>query len=144
MHDAILTKDFNGLTAAQPAIPANWYYDPSHFELEMREILQKQWVYVCRSDALQKPGDYRVFEIGDQSIIVLRDNHGDIRGFYNTCRHRGSALCTNEAGTADRRLTCPYHQWTYALDGRLLSTGPMRAVAGFDRKEYGLFKIAVQ
>jgi Rieske 2Fe-2S family protein len=143
MDDRLLETEFNGLTGAQPAIPASWYYDPGQFDREMREIWRRQWVYVGRAEGLSAPGAYRTCTIGGQGVIVLRDEEARLRGYFNTCRHRGSVLCTEQAGTLDRRITCPYHQWTYALDGRLLATGPMRRVANFDRADHGLHQIAV-
>ncbi|MDU8945676.1 aromatic ring-hydroxylating oxygenase subunit alpha [Ovoidimarina sediminis] len=144
MHDdLILASEFNGLTAAQPSLPARWYTDPAHFDREMREIWRRNWIYLCRRETLPEPGAFRTFTVGGQEIVILADADGTLRGFFNTCRHRGSALCTEAAGRFDRRITCPYHQWSYALDGRLLATGPMRKVENFDRADYGLLGIAV-
>ncbi|MCB1424141.1 MAG: aromatic ring-hydroxylating dioxygenase subunit alpha [Nitratireductor sp.] len=141
--DRILEEGFNGLASAQPALPAAWYFEPAQFDREMRDIWGKSWVYLCRADSLPHTGDFRSFSIGGQEILVVRGEDGAVHGFFNTCRHRGSALCTSETGRFERRIVCPYHQWTYGLDGRLLATGRMRPVAGFDRAEYGLHAIAI-
>ena len=141
--DRILEKGFNGLASAQPTLPASWYFDPAHFEREMRGIWHRNWIYLCRADSLSAAGEFRTFAIGGQEILVVRGEDAAAHGFFNTCRHRGSTLCTEETGRFDRRITCPYHQWAYGLDGRLLATGRMRQVAGFDRSGYGLHKVAI-
>ena len=135
---------FNGLAAAQPALPASWYHDPDHDAREMREIWHRSWVYLCRVEALAEPKSFRTFTVAGQNLLLVRDQDGALKGYFNTCRHRGSVLCTAEAGSLERPLiVCPYHQWSYDLSGRLRATGPMRPVAGFDRSDYGLHRIAV-
>jgi Rieske 2Fe-2S family protein len=81
------------------------------------------------------PGNYLTVQIGDYPIVVLRDRDGGLRAYHNTCRHRGSRICSAEHGTAPR-LVCPYHQWTYALDGRLIAARDMGG--DFDKSQYGL------
>ena len=74
--------------------------------------------------------------------MVLRDTAGDLKAFHNTCRHRGSILCTKAAGKiAGKLLTCPYHQWAYAMDGRLIATSSHAEPVGFDKSDYGLFPV---
>lgn len=140
----VLETGFNGLSRAMPAIPASWYFDPDHYEREMSVIWRKTWVYLCRADTLDGPRAFRTFEIAGQPILILRDAEGTLRGFYNTCRHRGSILCQEKAGQFGKPLiTCPYHQWAYDLAGRLRATGPMRPVDGFDRENFPLLPVAV-
>lgn len=141
--DPILESGFNGLTAAQPSLPASWYFEQPHFQREMGEIWRKNWIYLCRADNLSRPGDFRTFTIAGQELLVVRGEDNGIHGFHNTCRHRGSTLCTAGTGRFDRRIICPYHQWTYGLDGRLLATGRMRKVAGFNHADHGLYKFAI-
>jgi len=144
MAEGVLASGFNGLTSAQPALPAIWYYDPAQFEREMREIFHKNWIYLCRSAALAEPRAFRRFSVAGQDILVVRGEDGTLNGHFNTCRHRGSTLCTAEEGRLEKPLiVCPYHQWAYGLDGRLRATGPMRKVEGFDRADYGLHPVAV-
>ncbi|HUS54230.1 MAG TPA: aromatic ring-hydroxylating dioxygenase subunit alpha [Thermohalobaculum sp.] len=140
----VMETRFNGLTAAQPALPASWYFDPVQYEREMRSIWQQNWVYLCRSDTLAGPKAFRTFTIAGQDLLLVRDEDDVLQGYFNTCRHRGSTLCTHASGTLERPLVvCPYHQWAYDLGGRLRATGPMRRVGGFDRTEFGLHRIAV-
>ncbi|WP_371224700.1 aromatic ring-hydroxylating oxygenase subunit alpha [Roseovarius sp. 2305UL8-3] len=142
--DGVLETGFNGLSRAMPALPAAWYYDPDHHAREQAEIWGRNWIYLCRAGTLANPQDFRTFEVAGQPIILLRDAEGVLRGFFNTCRHRGSILCTQAQGRLAKPLiTCPYHQWAYDLSGRLRATGPMRPVQGFDREDHPLLKVAV-
>jgi Rieske 2Fe-2S family protein len=90
---------------------------------------------------LQQPGDWFTFDIAATSVVVLRDRDGSVRAFLNTCRHRGSRICSGESGQAVR-LICPYHQWTYDLDGRLIGAAMMPS--DFDRSAHGLRLVHVQ
>lgn len=140
----VLESGFNGLARAQPALPAAWYFDPAHFERERAAIWGKNWIYLCRAEALAGPLAFRSFRVGGQPIVILRDEAGALRGFFNTCRHRGSILCPEAQGRLDKpMIACPYHQWVYDLTGRLRATGPMRPVAGFDRADHPLLPVAV-
>lgn len=142
-HPVLETK-FNGLSHAMPALPAAWYLDPAHHAREMSQIWMRNWVYLCRAETLEGPKAFRTFTIVDQPILLLRDAEGALRGFFNTCRHRGSILCQQASGMLQKPLiTCPYHQWAYDLSGRLRATGPMRPVEGFDRADHPLLPISV-
>lgn len=112
--------EWNGLRRIEPTLPSEQYYEPQHFERELQRIWYRNWVYLCRSDALAEPLDYRTFQLGTQPILVLRDEAGQLRAFFNTCRHRGSLLCSQGQGRlGSKALTCPYHGWTYDLRGQL-------------------------
>lgn len=139
-----LEEAFNGLARAQPALPARWYHDPDHHAREMARIWGRNWICLCRAEALDAPLAFRSFHVAGQPILLLRDEGGALRGFYNTCRHRGSILCPAAEGRLKKPLiTCPYHQWAYDLSGRLRATGPMRPVPGFDRADHPLLPVAV-
>jgi Rieske 2Fe-2S family protein len=104
-------------------LPASWYYDPVHYTRELDVFWYGRWIAASRGDEIPDAGDWRVFRIGTQAIVLLRDEHGAVRAFHNTCRHRGSILCTAEAGRFERRrIVCPYHSWTYDLGGDLVAT----------------------
>ena len=140
----VLETGFNGLSRAMPALPASWYLDPAHHAREMSQIWTRNWVYLCRADTLEGPKAFRTFTVADQPILLLRDADNMLRGFFNTCRHRGSILCQEASGTLNKPLiTCPYHQWAYDLTGRLRATGPMRPVDGFDRADHPLLPVSV-
>ena len=139
----VFERTHNALALSQPTLPAEWYRSEAHHARELDAIWRRHWLYLGRGDGWQ-PLDVTRHEIAGQSIIVLRDEQGAMRAFYNTCRHRGSRLCTEAAGRLERRrITCPYHQWSYALDGRLLSTGRGRGAAGFDRADWPLYPVAI-
>lgn len=142
--EKILEDGFNGLARAQPSLPAAWYLDPEHHARELERIWGRNWIYLCRAESLSEPRAYRSFEVAGQPVLLIRDEDGALRGFFNTCRHRGSILCTAPEGVLQKpMITCPYHQWVYDLTGRLRSTGPMRPVAGFDRADHPLLSVAV-
>ena len=116
---------YNGLTAPVPALPAAWYFDPVEHAREMATLWRNNWLYVARSEVLTAPGTFHTLLIGDQNYLVVRDRGGSLRGFHNTCRHRGSLLCEARQGQlgTSGRIVCPYHQWAYDTeDGALLQT----------------------
>src|SRR6476646_1628344 len=132
------------LTRTQPTLPASWYYDPAQYTRELEAGWYRDWVCVGRSSELARAGDYFVAAVGNERVIVTRDETGRHRAFHDTCRHRGSKLCSEPRGHfASGRIVCPYHAWTYALDGRLLAT-PMRiATDDFDRDAIRLYDVHV-
>jgi Rieske 2Fe-2S family protein len=132
------------LDRLEPSIPARYYYDPQQYERELEVFWYGMWVMAGREEEVPEPRHYKVVKIGTQSIVILRDLDGQLRAFHNTCRHRGSILCTEEQGRLPgRSLVCPYHTWTYSLDGQLVGTPRQMETAGFDRSAYPLFKVAV-
>lgn len=132
------------LDVTRHALPASWYYDPDHYHLELRAVWYRDWVCVGRSDSLQRPGDYFTAAIGTQNLIVTRGSGGDIRAWHNTCRHRGSVLCKHSDGHfRNGRIICPYHTWTYSIDGDLLATPDRIESADFDVADYSLFGVPV-
>jgi len=138
------TQPFNALTHAEATLPAAWYYDRDHHARELQQIWERSWIYVCRAEDLADPLTYRTIEIGTQNIVVLRDQDGSLKAFHNACRHRGSMLCQGREGRLSRLIVCPYHQWSYAPDdGRLVKTSSFADPEGFEKSDYGLFRVAV-
>ncbi len=125
------------LSARQPAtgLPREFYVDERVFELDLELIFYRQWLFAAHESELPQPGSYLTLQVGAYPIVLVRGGSGLIRAFVNSCRHRGSRLCRAERGRA-ARLVCPYHQWTYDLDGRLFAARQMGA--GFDRGAYAL------
>ncbi len=119
-----------------PTLTSADYCSPEVFELERQRIFHAGWMYVCHIDGLH-PGSRRVFDIAGESVIVTRDRDGEVRAFGNVCRHRGAQLCPIGTEQAKGSIRCPYHAWTYGLDGALLATP--RVDDDFDRDEYGLW-----
>jgi len=124
-------------------LPGRYYTAPEIFADEHERIFRRRWICVGRENALAAPGDYMLVEIAGESIIVLRDQSGERRAFYNVCRHRGTRLCEAERGRLSETIQCPYHAWTYALDGRLIGAPHMHEVEGFDKKAYPLHGVAL-
>ncbi len=118
------------------SLDAPLYNDPHMFRLDMEEVFQKQWLFVGMTSEIPKKGDYFTIEVGQNPILVLRDGEGNVNAFHNTCRHRGSLICTEHRGKV-ANLVCPYHQWTYDLKGNLLFAGT-EMNEGFDLKQHGL------
>ncbi|MFO0523687.1 MAG: aromatic ring-hydroxylating oxygenase subunit alpha [bacterium] len=132
------------LVRVEAGLPASWYLDEGHHRRELERIWHGNWIAVARWDEVRSPGDFRVVDIGDQSVLLTRNQVGGLRAFHNTCRHRGSILCTEAQGRLrSGRIVCPYHSWTYDLDGRLQSTSRRMPTADFDPGEFGLFPVAV-
>jgi Rieske 2Fe-2S family protein len=126
------------------SLPSRWYYDPAQYARELEAVWYRDWVCVGRNEDLGGPGDYFVAVVGDESIVVTRDREGLPQAFHNTCRHRGSRLCTVPRGRfAGGRIVCPYHAWSYALSGELLATPKMDLPDGFRREDYSLYAVNV-
>ena len=124
-------------------LPGRYYTAPEVFAEEQERIFRHQWICVGRDASLAVPGDYVVAEVAGESIIVLRDQSGERRAYYNVCRHRGTRLCEAPKGRLSETIQCPYHAWTYALDGRLIGAPHMNEVEGFDKKAYPLHSVAL-
>jgi glycine betaine catabolism A len=127
-------------------LPGRYYTSPEILAEEQERIFRRRWICVGRDESVAAPGDYVLAEIAGESIIVLRDQSGgggERRAFYNVCRHRGTRLCESPRGRLSETIQCPYHAWTYALDGRLIGAPHMNEVEGFDKKAYPLHAVAL-
>ena len=141
------TESFDWQRATGPldgarSMPASFYTSPEFYELEREHIFLKHWFFVCREEMLPDAGDYRSVESVGGPVALLRGADGELRAFANFCRHRGSLLLQGE-GTM-RRVVCPYHAWSYHLDGTLATCPDMQGVAGFDPTENGLVRIRLE
>lgn len=138
-------EGYSGLTKSQPTLPSAAYLDPDHFEKELRRIWYRNWIYVCRTSELDGPRAYRVFDLGSQQILIVRNQDNQLRAFHNTCRHRGSSLIQDSAGCLPvARITCPYHLFAYDLDGRLKNTPTHYQQADFDPADYSLYDVGIE
>ncbi len=117
------------------ALPREFYRGVAEYQLDLEAIWYRDWLFVAHDCELPEPGSYLTVQIGDYPVLVLRDRDGAIRAFHNSCRHRGARICSAERGVAPR-LVCPYHQWTYRLDGTLLGARDMQE--DFARERHGL------
>ena len=124
---------------------AGRYYTTAEILGQERErIFRTRWICVGRAAELAEPGDFKVVEIAGESIIVLRDQEGRPRAFYNVCRHRGTQLCEEATGRLSETIQCPYHAWTYRLDGQLLGAPHMNEVEGFEKRDYPLHAVPLE
>ncbi len=123
-----------------PTLPARAYLDPSWFDAEQERIWKREWVHVGRRADLA-PGTVRPVTAAGQPILLVHGEDGTLAAFRNTCRHRGAELCGAEQRLRGRRITCPYHQWSYDLGGRLVSTAFATPTADFRREDHGLFRV---
>ncbi|HEY7338182.1 MAG TPA: aromatic ring-hydroxylating dioxygenase subunit alpha [Bryobacteraceae bacterium] len=124
-------------------LPARYYTDPELFQRELESFYGQSWVCAGRADTIPNAGDYFVREVAGENVIVLRDGPGAVRAFYNVCRHRGTRLCSDPEGNLGSRIKCPYHAWTYGLDGRLLGAPHMDGAGceAFKREDYPLHSV---
>ena len=106
------------------------YTDPTRFEREQERIFRRTWQYAGHASQLQRPGDYFALDLHGRSLFCVKDREGDVRAFYNACRHRAHQLV--EGSGRKRVLVCPYHAWTYELDGRLRAVPAAGRTPGFD------------
>ena len=113
------------LTVGFSTLPGRHYTDAALFRDEMEILFHRDWIYAGRAEAIPSSGDFFLCDVAGESIIVTRDASAEIRAFYNVCRHRGTRMCTEAHGTFAGRIQCPYHGWSYALDGRLVGAPHM-------------------
>ncbi len=126
------------------SLPQPFYNSPGIFNLDLGGIFNGHWIFAGMSSEIATPGSYLTLSIGRSSIVVARDHDGEIRAFFNTCRHRGSKICLEEHGRVRRNLVCPYHQWTYDLSGRLYHAGRMHSAFDADPEKNALKRVHVQ
>jgi glycine betaine catabolism A len=124
-------------------LPALAYYDEAWFQKEQRAIWAKNWINVGRANDLPT-GTMRRVQIAGQNLILCKDRDGQVTAFHNTCRHRGAELCSHEEQAMGKLITCKYHNWSYASDGRLMSTAHATPTEDFDKSSHGLFRVALQ
>ena len=123
------------------SLPQALYTSPEAYEFDLEAIFGRSWLQAGLETQIPRPGDYFTYQVGRNSIVVLRDQRGDINAFFNTCRHRGAQICADGVGHAVR-LVCPYHQWAYDLGGRLVQAPRMHD--GFNVSDYRLQPVAVE
>ncbi|HEY2139150.1 MAG TPA: aromatic ring-hydroxylating dioxygenase subunit alpha [Chthoniobacterales bacterium] len=136
-----VTPAFRQTTRAGAAVAKSmaqrYFVSPEIFAEEQEKIFSRHWLLVGHQSQIAKAGDYFVAKVADESLIIARDQRSTIRGFYNVCRHRGTRLCEEQSGHS-ATIQCPYHAWTYALDGRLIGSPHMDEVPGFDKTNFSL------
>ena len=117
------------------SLDQRFYKDESIFDLEKNHIFYDGWIFIGHESQIPNKGDYFVYKLLEEEIIVLRNKENEVKAFFNVCRHRGSRICLEESGNTSR-FSCPYHSWTYNLDGKLLAAKSLRE--GIDKSTLGL------
>ena len=108
------------ISSLPTTLPARYYTDPAIFHAELERLYFGRWICVGRTERVPNAGDYFLVELAGESVIVTRAADGALRAFFNVCRHRGTRMCTVAEGSLEGRIHCPYHGWTYGLDGSLI------------------------
>ncbi len=126
----------DGFSLQQP-----FYIDPEFYKVDLELIWYRDWLFAGHDCEIAKPGSFFTVQVGDYAVVIVRGRDGQIRAFHNSCRHRGSRVCTTDKGTT-ARLVCPYHQWTYDLDGSLVFARQM--ADGFRKEDFGLKPVACE
>ncbi len=142
LRELIDAYDPNAPLAQASTIPASFYTDKRIFDLEQQTVFANSWQVSARLDQLTKAGNYVTAEIADEPIVIVRGHDEELRGFFNVCRHHAAAVMTEPEGHANQ-LRCPYHGWTYSLEGELKGTPEFSDVCSFDRAENGLLPIQI-
>src|SRR6266516_1940425 len=135
--EPLFRKTAETFAAGAKTLAQQYFVSPEVFAEEQDRIFSKQWVLVGHQGQLAKAGDYFVAVVAGESLIIVRDKGGEVLGFYNVCRHRGTRLREDRNGHLSA-IQCPYHAWTYGLDGRLIGAPHMDEVPGFDKADYSL------
>jgi glycine betaine catabolism A len=140
----------------QKSLPSSYYLSEEIFAQEKEKIFCREWFCAAREEQIALPGDYLVLDIAAESILLVRTKEGEIKAHYNVCRHRGTRLVPGQDDIAPEDLKfsggvlgtsgirCPYHQWTYALDGRLLSTPHLKESEAFCKQDLSLYPVGVE
>jgi Rieske 2Fe-2S family protein len=148
------TSHSNLVQGLEPTLPSAWYLEDRYYELERQQIFFKEWICVGRGEELPKPGDHRVLDVYGESILLVRNREGELRAFYNVCRHRGARLCPGKGDddavlalkggvVGGRNIICPYHAWTYDLNGQLVKAPFMNQETGFDSSKVRLHPVGL-
>ncbi len=133
-------KTVETYVAGATTLPQRYFVSPEVFAEEQAKIFAMQWICVGHQSRISRVGDYFVQPVAGESLIVVRDKGGEIHGFYNVCRHRGTRLCEEASGHLSV-IRCPYHAWTYGLEGCLTGAPHMDDVPGFDKADYSLHAV---
>jgi len=137
-----MKTDLGAALAAGATLPAGWYADPTIQRLEGERIFSRTWQYAGRADRVENPGDFFTCFAGQIPIVVVRDTEGVLRGFVNVCRHRGHLIAQGDGNR--KALQCPYHAWTYDLDGTLRKAPRSEREPDFDQDGFSMLPVAIE
>ena len=123
-----------------PTLPAEYYQTDSIYREEIEKIFYKRWLMVCREEEISDPGEFLTVDVGDENIILVRCDKGEVRAHFNVCRHRGTRMCTEDRGRFDAGvIRCPYHAWQYNFNGSVNAAPLMKEQPGFQKEDFPLF-----
>ncbi|MEM7522483.1 MAG: aromatic ring-hydroxylating dioxygenase subunit alpha, partial [Pseudomonadota bacterium] len=125
-------------------LPSSWYVDPAMFEREKEAIFYRTWQYVAHRSMFKAPGDYVAVKICDQNVFVMMGGDGELRAFYNVCRHRAHELLSEPHGNVKSVIVCPYHAWTFEREGALRGARFTGERPGFDKADYSLRQVRLE
>jgi glycine betaine catabolism A len=125
-------------------LPGQYFKSPEIFAEEGERIFARRWLCVGREEQVARPGDFFTQRVGDDSVIILRDKAGRLRAHHNVCRHRGTRLCSAASGRLSETIQCPYHAWTWTLDGRLIGAPSADTIDDFRKENYPLHSVAIE
>jgi Rieske 2Fe-2S family protein len=143
MDEAVTIKPRDVMPEGARTLPARYYTDPALLDAELDGLFGAMWVYAGRVEEIERPGRFVVRELNGHNIVFTRNAGGEIRAFHNVCRHRGTRLCAEASGELPGSIQCPYHAWTYDLDGRLIGAPHMDDVPHFRKADYPLLRVRV-
>ncbi|MFC6673949.1 aromatic ring-hydroxylating oxygenase subunit alpha [Marinobacterium aestuariivivens] len=132
------TLELISARAPRHALSRELYRDAEVYQQDLEQIWHREWVFVGHTFEIPKAGQYLTVQIGDYPVVIVRDDSGNVRAFHNACRHRGSRLCAEKQGKV-AKLVCPYHRWTFGLDGKLLFAANMGEK--FNNDDHGLLPV---
>ena len=141
MEADVVVKPRDVMPTGARTLPAAYYTDRAYYHREMDALFLGMWICAGRVEQVQKPGQYILRDVLGESVIITSNAAGQVNAFYNVCRHRGTQLCLEHEGLLGRSIQCPYHAWTYDLDGRLIGAPHMDEVPHFDKADYALQRV---
>lgn len=125
-------------------LPGKYYHSQEIYAEEVEKIFYKFWMLACRDEEIPEVGDFKLVQIEEESLLLVRDKSGDIKAHFNVCRHRGTQLCVEPSGNfKTKSIQCPYHAWTYGLNGKLLGAPQMKEGDGFKKEDCALHQASV-
>jgi len=140
MHDKRTIRELIACQKPGWSLEQRFYTDPDIYQLELDQVVMRNWIFAAHVSELTDPGDFKVINVANESAILVKGQDGLIRAFANVCRHRGSLVCLESSGNT-RKFICPYHAWVYNTEGKLTGTRDMPD--DFQREEHGLHSISI-
>ncbi len=142
LKNIIATYNPDAPLAEASTIPSSWYTEEQVFELEKQTVFSRSWQIAARSHQLSRPGKYVTTEIAGEPVVIVRGDDDVVRGFFNVCRHHAAAVMSEAEGHANQ-MRCPYHGWTYSLEGELKGTPDFSGVCNFEKEAHGLAPVEI-